>query len=80
MEKYPVITSGIEEGRAVLQHAAQVGEKALDAVQDGAVQAASRTEKLVRKYPLASLGVAFGGGAAIGVLVYGLFAGRRSSR
>lgn len=61
-----------------LEYAAEVGTKALDAAQAGATWASTKTERLVRQYPLASVGVAFGGGAALGILAYRLFAPRRS--
>jgi len=57
-----------------LHQAAEAGAKALEVVQDSALRVASSTGNTVRKYPLASVGIAFGGGLALGALAYRLLA------
>jgi ElaB/YqjD/DUF883 family membrane-anchored ribosome-binding protein len=69
MSKHPDVVPGNGVSHP-LQYAAEVGTKALDAAQAGATWATTRTEKIVRQYPLASVGIAFGGGAALGFLAY----------
>jgi ElaB/YqjD/DUF883 family membrane-anchored ribosome-binding protein len=51
-----------------LHYVVEVGTKALDAVQSGASLAGSTAQTLVRKHPLASVGIAFGGGLAVAAL------------
>jgi|CXWL01.1.fsa_nt_gi hypothetical protein len=52
--------------------AADIGQKVLDVVQDGATRAGATTEKAVRKYPLAAVGVSLGTGVALGAIGYRL--------
>jgi hypothetical protein len=47
--------------------------RAREAVQAGASQMVKSTERTVRKYPLASLGLAVGGGVALAALGFILF-------
>jgi hypothetical protein len=58
----------------VLSNASMVGNR----VAQGAEIAADRTEKIVKKYPLAAVGIAVGGGVLLGALVYRLFNPQKS--
>lgn len=75
MTKHPAVVpeNGVPHP---IQLAADVGTKALEAAQDAATRAVTSTERLVRQYPLASVGVAFGGGAVLGILAYRLLVPR----
>lgn len=72
------------EGNDVLKGprhaAADLSAKAIEVVQNGATKAAGATERVVRKYPMTAIGVAFGGGLAIGWLGYRLTAPKRVVR
>lgn len=50
---------------------------AMDTLQSGATRAVAGTENLVRRYPLASIGVAVGAGIAVGVAAHHLLMPRR---
>lgn len=54
--------------------AVEVGQKVIDVVQDGALYAGEKTEKVVKKYPLAAVGISLGTGVALGALGYKMFA------
>lgn len=58
----------------VLSTASMVGNR----VAEGAEIAADRTEKMVKKYPLAAVGIALGGGVLVGALMYRLFNPQKS--
>ena len=58
-------------------HTAPLATRAIEVVQASAVKVASGAEKVVRHYPLASVGVALGSGIAVGALSYRMLATRR---
>lgn len=66
----------VDNGRAVNHIVADAAEKALGVMQMGASKAAVSTEKMVRRYPLASLGIALGSGLLVGVIGYRLMRNR----
>jgi hypothetical protein len=56
-----------------------LGERAKEAVQAGASQVVAASQRTVRRYPLASLGFALGGGLAIAAVGYAI-SHRRDAR
>lgn len=76
-------SSPVSNGHSKATHSnpvLDIGERAYDAVSSAATvaqkeitKAASSTEKVVKANPLASLGVALGGGVLLGVLAAKLF-------
>ncbi len=57
-----------------IEAAVEVGQKVMDVVQDGAIYAGEKTEKAVKKYPLAAVGISLGTGIALGAIGYKMFA------
>lgn len=51
-------------------------QRAASMVQEQATKVAAQTEKAVRRYPLTSVGIALGAGAALGALSYRLLFAR----
>jgi hypothetical protein len=60
----------VDDNGAPIESIRNGAGKVLDAVQSGAGTAALKTEKAVRKYPLAAVAVALGSGVAVGALVH----------
>ena len=51
-----------------------IGSRAVNAVSDTAANVSDTTGEVVKKYPLASVGIAFAGGALLGAVAYRLLA------
>ena len=67
MEKQPYDDKARVPGQ-VIQAARQIGSKAMHAAGDGLGKVAEATEKNVKRYPLAAVGIALGSGVIIGTL------------
>lgn len=59
-------------------HEARGAAHVLHAARDGAARAANGTGKIIQRHPLAAMGIAFGGGTALGAYVYRLMTRRFS--
>ena len=79
MQKQTSSTSGANAHHTPMEFAAELGSKAVEVVQTGATRAAHSAEKGVRKYPMAAVSIAFGGGAVVGLLTYRALSHRRPS-
>ena len=66
----------VDDNGAPIESIRNGAGKVLDAVQSGAGTAALKTEKAVRKYPLAAVAVALGSGVAVGALAHRALAPR----
>jgi ElaB/YqjD/DUF883 family membrane-anchored ribosome-binding protein len=58
-----------EQGKAAASRLAQALDTAKVRVQEGTVASAKATDRAIREHPYESLGVAFGVGVLIGVLI-----------
>ena len=58
-----------KEARTRLTHSLENARTSFQRVEDRAIEGAKATDKVIRDYPYQSLGVAFGVGVLIGVLV-----------